>query len=99
MEDLPRYFELCIIQAWLKGKTRDEIAEEFCKSQGTISNIISRMREGLGRYDADAMRELAQELRARDMTPDNCAMGFRISKIMEKLKIPDAKIAVPQRSI
>jgi DNA-binding CsgD family transcriptional regulator len=31
------------MQSWLKGKIRDEIAQEFGKSQGTISNIISRM--------------------------------------------------------
>ena len=93
MEDLPRYFELCVIHAWLKGKTRDEIAEEFGKSQGTVSNIIAKMRNSLGRYDADAMRELAQELRELDMTPENCAIGCRVSKILEKLKIPEGRIA------
>jgi transcriptional regulator with XRE-family HTH domain len=93
MEDLPRYFELCVIHAWLKGKTRDEIAEEFGKSQGTVSNIITKVRNSLGRYDADAMRELAQELRELDMTPENCAIGCRVSKVLEKLKIPEEKIA------
>jgi transcriptional regulator with XRE-family HTH domain len=93
MEDLPRYFELCVIHAWLKGKTRDEIAEEFGKSQGTVSNIIAKMRNSLGRYDADAMREMAQELRELDMTPENCAIGCRISKVLEKLKIPEGRIA------
>jgi hypothetical protein len=92
MEELPRYFELCVIQAWLKGKTRDEISEEFGKSQGTVSNIIAKMRNSLGRYDADAIRELAQELRELDMTPDSCLTGCRISKILENLKIPEAKI-------
>jgi len=93
MEDLPRYFELCVIHAWLKGKTRDEIAEEFGKSQGTVSNIIAKMRNSLGRYDADAMRELAQELRELDMTPENCAIGCRVFKVLEKLKIPEGRIA------
>ena len=92
MEDLPRYVELCVIHAWLKGKTRDEIAEEFGKSQGTISNIIAKMRNSLGRYDADAMRELAQELRELDMTPKKCVIGCRVSKILEKLKIPERRI-------
>lgn len=93
MEYLPRYFELCVIHSWLIGKTRDEIAEEFGKSQGTVSNIISKMRNSLGRYDADAMRELAQELRELDMTPENCVIGCRISKVLEKLEIPEARIA------
>jgi DNA-binding CsgD family transcriptional regulator len=47
-EIIPRYFELSIIHSWLKGKTRDEIAQEFGKSQGTVSNIISRMRNDWG---------------------------------------------------
>lgn len=80
-----------MLQAWLKGKTRDEIALEFGKSQGTISSIIAKMRKALGRYDADSMREPARELRYQGMTADNCAIGFRVFKIMEKLKIPDAK--------
>ena len=37
------------------------------------------------------MRELAQELRYQGMTADNCTIGFRVFKIMEKLKIPKAK--------
>ena len=93
MEDLPRYFELCEIHAWLKGKTRDEIAEEFGKSQGTVSNIITKMRNSLGRYDADAMKELAQKLRELNMTPENCAIGCRVSEVLEKLKIPEGRIA------
>jgi transposase len=47
---------------WLKGKTRDEIAKEYGKSQGTVSNIISRMRNSLGSYDADSIRELSKRI-------------------------------------
>ncbi len=90
MESLPRYLELSIIHAWLKGKTRDEIAQEFGTSQGTVSNIVARMRNSLGKSNADSMRELAQELRRLDITPDNCAIGFRIFTVLEKLKIPEA---------
>lgn len=92
MESFPRYYELCVIQTWLKGKTRDEIAEEFGISQGTVSNIIARMRNSLSKYEADAMRELAQELRELDITADNSFIGCRIIKILENLKIPESKI-------
>jgi hypothetical protein len=91
-EKLPKYLEYPIIKAWLRGKTRDEIAQTFGKSKGTVSNIIDRMRNALGRYDADAMRELAKALRELDMTPDDCVMGFRLSKILEQLKIPEAEL-------
>ena len=78
-EIIPRYFELSIIRAWLQGKTRDEIAQEFGKSQGKVSDVIAKMRNSLGKYDADSMRELAKQLREQDITPDNCVCGFRIS--------------------
>ena len=56
MESLPRHLELTVIRSWLKGKSRDEIALEFGKSQGTISNIISTLRNSMTRYDFDSMR-------------------------------------------
>jgi hypothetical protein len=87
----PRYLELSIIRAWLKGGTRDEIAIEFGKSRGTVSNIISKMRNELGNYDAESMRLLAKELREQGITADNCARGSRIFNILEKLKIPEAE--------
>jgi DNA-directed RNA polymerase specialized sigma24 family protein len=62
MENVSSYLESCIIQYWLQGKTRDEIAQAFGTSQGTVSNIIAKFRKKLGNYDADALRELAKEL-------------------------------------
>ena len=63
MESLPRHLELTVIRSWLKGKSRDETALEFGKSQGTISSIISTLRNSMTRYDFDSVRELGKELR------------------------------------
>ena len=49
------------------------------------------MRNELGNYVVNALRELGKELRRQNMTADNCAIGFRVYKIMEKLNIPEAK--------
>ena len=92
MEYYPRYLELTIIRSWLKGKSRDEIALEFGKSQGTISNIISAFRNSMTRYDFDSMRDLAKELRTAVLSVDNCAVGFRTYNIITKLKIPENEI-------
>ena len=88
---IPSYMEDCIIQYWLKGETRDKIAEAFETSKGTVSNKIAKFRNELGNYDVDALRELGKELRRHNMTADNCAIGFRLIKILEKLDIPEAK--------
>lgn len=50
------------------------------------------MRNDWGNYDADPMRELAKQLRDHQINPDNCACGFRILNILEKLKIPEAEM-------
>lgn len=92
MESLPRHLELTVIRSWLKGKSRDEIALEFGKSQGTISNIISTLRNSMTRYDFDSMRQLAKELRRAELTVDNRAVGFRTHNIITKLKIPENEI-------
>ncbi|HJU59649.1 MAG TPA: helix-turn-helix domain-containing protein, partial [Nitrososphaeraceae archaeon] len=92
MEAIPKYLELSIIRAWLKGETRDEIAQELGKSQGTISNVIAKFRNELGNYVVDALRELGKELRRLEITPNNCAIGFRIFTILEKLKIPEENL-------
>ena len=91
MESIPNYIESSIILAWLKGKIQDEITQEFHKSQGTVSNIIAKFRNEMSHYDLDAMRTLGKELRQLEMTPNNCAINFRIFKILEKLKIPETK--------
>ena len=92
METLPRYLELTVIPSWLKGKNRDEIALEFGKRQGTISNIISTVRNSMTRYDFDSVRVLAKELRRAELTVDNCGYGFRTHNIITKLKIPENEI-------
>lgn len=91
MERIPKYMESIIIEAWLKGYSRDAIVQEFGTSNGTVSNILTQFRNNLGHYDADTLRELGKQLQRQNMTADNCAVGFRIYKIMEKLKILEAK--------
>jgi orotate phosphoribosyltransferase-like protein len=86
------YLEEVIIQYWLKGFIREEIAKEFHLSTVTASNVWAKSRNKLVHYEADALRELGKQLRRQNMTAENCAIGLRMSKIIEKLGIPKAKI-------
>ncbi|HET8793785.1 MAG TPA: hypothetical protein VFM31_08325 [Nitrososphaeraceae archaeon] len=89
---IPSYEEEVIIKYWLMGYTREKIANEFNISTGKASNIWGKFKDKLGHYEADAWREFGRQLRQQNMTAENCAVGFRISKIIEKLGIPDEKI-------
>ena len=55
-------------------KTRDEIAQEFGISHGTVSKIIAKIRNEWDNYDAAFMRELAKELQEQDIIPDNLSL-------------------------
>jgi hypothetical protein len=88
----PSYIEEVIIQYWLLGYARDEIAKSFEMSKGKVSTIWAKFRNKLGHYEADALRELGKQLRRQNMTAENCAVGFRISKIIDKLNIPEEKM-------
>lgn len=89
---IPSYEEAVIIKYWLMGYMRDEIAKEFHTSTGTASNIWAKFRNKIGHYEADALREFGKQLRQLDMTAENCAVGCRVSKIIEKLGMPEEKI-------
>ena len=84
--------EEVIIKYWLLGYTREEIAKEFHISTGKASNIWDKFKNKIGHYEAEALRLLGKQLRQQNMTAGNCVVGFRISKIIEKLGIPEEKI-------
>jgi len=57
-QKIPDYIERNVIQGWLLGKSRDEIAIERSISTGSVSNIIKKFVDNLGQYDAETIREL-----------------------------------------
>jgi len=48
----PEHIKSAVIDAWLMGKTRDNIASEFNVSTGSVSNIIEQWQNMIGFYDA-----------------------------------------------
>ena len=75
-----------VIQQYLKGKSRDDIARGCGLSAGTISNIISEWRAKLGQYVVD-LRELGINLKRSVMNPLQCARGFKIISMLETLGV------------
>lgn len=72
-----------LIQQWLEGKTRDQIAQENGLGSGTISNIISGWKHNLGYLVAEDLRELAVTLRRVKINAAQCASGARVFSIMK----------------
>jgi hypothetical protein len=53
-------------------------------STGAVSNIINELTNALGKYETDALRELAKSLKIAELSPAQCAIGFRTMKILSE---------------
>jgi hypothetical protein len=89
---IPEHVKSAVIDAWLRGKTRDKIASEYNISTGSVSNIIEQWQNMIGVYDANNLRELGLGLKKAKITPIQCADGLRITKIINKLGIDEAHL-------
>jgi hypothetical protein len=89
---IPEHIKSAVIDAWLRGKTRDKIASEYNISTGSVSNIIEQWQNMIGVYDANNLRELGLGLKKAKITPVQCADGLRITKIINKLGIDEAHL-------
>jgi len=89
---IPEHIKSAVIDAWLMGKIRDEIASEYNISTGSVSNIIEQWQNMIGVYDANNLRELGLGLKKAKTTPVQCADGLRIKKIINKLGIDEAHL-------
>jgi hypothetical protein len=74
-----------VIRNWLAGEPRDKIASDSELAAGTVSNIIGSWRHELGYPIADALRQLAIDLKRLGISTTECAVGFRTVNTIKKL--------------
>lgn len=86
---LPDTVKTLVIQQWLKGEQRDKIAGDNDLSAGAVTNIVNEWRQSLGLYLADQLRDFAVTLKKVGITPVQCATGFRIAMLMNRLGIKE----------
>ena len=85
----PEHIKSAVIDAWMMGKTRDEISSEFNISTGSVSNVIAEWQNRIGVFDANNLRELGLALKKAGITPIQCANGLRIHNILNQLYIDE----------
>jgi len=69
------HIKSAVIDAWLMGKTRDNISSEFNVSTGSVSNIIEQWQNMIGVYNANQLRELGLALKRQDYHLSNALMA------------------------
>ena len=85
----PEHIKSAVIDVWLMGKTRDNIASEFNVSTGTVSNILEQWQNMIGVYEANNLRKLGLALKKAGISPVQCADGLRITNLMKQLGIDE----------
>ena len=78
-----------VIQQWLEGKPRNDIAADNGLSDGAVTNIINEWKHNLGFSLADDLRELAVTMRRVGVTASQCALGFRVAMIMLNMGVKE----------
>ncbi len=76
-----------VIQGYLNGKTRDQIATDVGISGGKVSGIIKDWAAEIGKPNVEAMREFATILNKSGIPAKQCSDGLRILQLLKKLGI------------
>jgi predicted nucleic acid-binding Zn-ribbon protein len=86
---LPNNIKTLVIQQWLQGRPRNDIAAENGVSSGAVTNIVNEWRHKLGFAVADELRELAVTMKKVGITAAQCALGFRIATVMLRIGVKE----------
>src|SRR5436309_3896225 len=86
---LPDSIKSLVIQQWLEGKPRNDIAADNGLSDGAVTNIVNEWKHNLGFSLADDLREPAVTMRRVGVTASKCALGFRVAMIMLNMGVKE----------
>jgi hypothetical protein len=86
---LPDGIKSLVIQQWLEGKPRNDIAADNGLSEGAVTNIVNEWKHNLGFSLADDLRELAVTMKKVGVTASQCALGFRVAMIMLNMGVKE----------
>jgi hypothetical protein len=87
--EIPQTLKSAVTQLYLQAFSRNEIASRTKISQGAVSNIIAAWKTGLGYPLADDLRELSMILKRSGINTQQCAMGFRLAKMIQDLGVDE----------
>ena len=90
---MPRFIppddKLSVIEDWLDGETREDIARKHNIGSGTVYNIVQEWSNNIGLEKAAVLRELAVKLKKNGLTVSDCAKGFRMLMVFKKYGIKE----------
>ena len=81
--------KLAVLDDWLSGESRIDIAKKHNMGNGTVYNIVQEWSNGIGVQLADRLREIAVKLKQNGLTVSGCAKGLRMLTMLKKYEIED----------
>ena len=84
--------KLSVIDDWLSGESRNDIAIKHNIGSSTVYNIVEEWSNEIGAQLAERLRELAIKLKKNGLTISDCAKGLRILMMLKKYGIKDDEI-------
>ena len=81
--------KLAVIDDWLSGESRNDIAIKHNMGNGTVYNIVQEWSNEIGKQQADRLREIAIKLKQNGLTISDCAKGLRMLMMLKKYEIED----------
>ena len=81
--------KISVIDDWLNGESRIDIAKKHNIGNGTVYNIIQEWSNGISAQRADILREIAIKLKQNGLTVSGCAKGLRMLMMLKKYEIED----------
>jgi hypothetical protein len=78
-----------VIDDWLLGKSRNEIATRRSMGSGTVYNIVQEWSNEFGGQRANKLRGLAVKLKQNGLTVGDCSKGLRMLMIFRNYGIKD----------
>jgi regulator of replication initiation timing len=88
---VPNPSKSLVIQRWLQGEQRDRIADESGLSAGAVTNVVNKWKQEIGLANAVDLRELAVTLKKIGISPAQCATGFRVAMMINRLGVREDK--------
>jgi hypothetical protein len=76
-----------VVQDYLGGKTRSQIAEDRNTSTGNVSNIVEAWKKSVGIPNVDELRHFVVLVRKSGKSIRDCVQGFRIAQTMKRMGI------------
>ena len=86
----PLSIKIAVLEGWLKGLSRKSIAESNKIGEGTVSDIIHKVRNDIP--DIDLLRPLAVTLRKNSIGVNEFASTVRLKKVLDRIGLPEEKL-------